>query len=152
MITSEFIDVGVNVLSKTDMSRGMSPFVYVVYYHTLGTFLLFPFFILDYRIKHHPLTFSILCRFFLLNTPALAFTSITYSSPALSSVTGNLVLVLTFVLAIIFRMEKLNLRSWSSRAKSLGTIIAISGFQAATVKEYPSQTTVVFFYCFFGTI
>ncbi|KAF6168730.1 hypothetical protein GIB67_013112 [Kingdonia uniflora] len=97
------------------------------------------------------------------------------------------------LISTFFRTEKLNLRSWSSRAKLLGTIISISGafivtiffstplqlslppqlnwipggilraitcllaaiwnvLQATTVKKYPSQMTVVFFYCFFGTI
>ncbi|KAF6168728.1 hypothetical protein GIB67_013110 [Kingdonia uniflora] len=57
---------GVSVLSKAAMSRGLSPFVYVVYYHILDTLLLLPSFILDYRIKHPSLTFLILCRCFLL--------------------------------------------------------------------------------------
>ncbi|KAF6159879.1 hypothetical protein GIB67_032963 [Kingdonia uniflora] len=134
----------------------------------------------------------------------LVFVGIRYSSPTLSSAMANLIPAFTFVLAIIFRMEKLYLRSWSSRAKLLGTIISISGafivtvykglpiiifssspphlfhlllspqpnwilggtlfvifclldalwniLQAATVKEYTSQTTVIFFSCFFGTI
>ncbi|KAF6159880.1 hypothetical protein GIB67_032964 [Kingdonia uniflora] len=192
MITSEFTDVGVSVLSKAAMSRGMSPFVYVVYYHILGTLLLLPLFNLEYRVS---------------SAQTLVFVGIRYSSPTLSSATGNLVPAFTFIIAVIFRMEKLNMRSSSSQAKSLGTIISVSGafivtlykglpiiissspstsppqqlhlflspqpnwvlggiifvvvyllaaiwniLQAATVKEYPSKMTVVFFSCFFGTI
>ncbi|KAF6159881.1 hypothetical protein GIB67_032965 [Kingdonia uniflora] len=203
MITIEFTDVGLTTLSKAAMSRGMSPFVYVVYYNALGTFLLLPSFIKN-RKERPPLTFSILCRFFLLGligigfAQTLAFVGISYSSPTLCAAMGNLMPAFTFILAVIFRMERLNLRHSSSRAKSLGTVVSISGafivtlykgppviiyshhliflpqpnwvlggtllaitcllasiwivLQAATIKEYPSQTTIVFFYCFFGTI
>ncbi|CAL2250449.1 unnamed protein product [Prunus armeniaca] len=40
---------------------------------------------------------------------------------------GNLIPIYTFVLAIIFRMEKLDLWRSSSQAKLLGTIVSVSG-------------------------
>ncbi|KAF5961727.1 hypothetical protein HYC85_002936 [Camellia sinensis] len=133
------------------------------------------------------------------------FTGINYSSPTLAAALGNLFPAFTFLLAVLFRMEKFDLRKPSRQAKSLGTIVAVLGafvmtlykgapllvailpsnlphrlllsqeqpnwvlgglflgisclsssiwniVQTATIKEYPDEITVVFFYCFFGTI
>ncbi|XP_021726967.1 WAT1-related protein At3g28050-like isoform X2 [Chenopodium quinoa] len=50
-----------------------------------------------------------------------------YRSPTLASAISNLSLAFTFIVAIIFRMEILNLRSQSSILKLIGTIVSISG-------------------------
>lgn len=137
----------------------------------------------------------------------LAYTGIKYSSATLAAGIGNLMPGFTFLLAVIFRMERLDLREVTSQAKSLGTVVAITGamvmtlyqgpklfgsatsssshspphpyllsqnstwvfggflftftcllssgwniLQTATLKGYPEQLTVVFFFCLFGTI
>ncbi|XP_061338614.1 WAT1-related protein At5g40230-like isoform X3 [Gastrolobium bilobum] len=134
------------------------------------------------------------------------FTGISYSSPTLGSAMSNLTPAITFVLAVIFRMEKLDIGSSISQIKIMGTVLSISGAllvtlykgtpigsfriepspsqpspsmlaeisswviggiflaiaslslavwniaQAAILKGYPSQLTIVAFYCLFGTI
>ncbi|KAK3183523.1 hypothetical protein Dsin_030809 [Dipteronia sinensis] len=109
MAVVEVGEVGMITLAKAAMSGGMSNFVYVVYYNALGTFLLSHYFIYRcYRGKGAPLTFSLLCKFFLLGLIGIcfvqlfAFTGIKYSSPTLSSTMGNLIPGMTFLLAVIF--------------------------------------------------
>ncbi|KAA8530262.1 hypothetical protein F0562_004971 [Nyssa sinensis] len=144
MVVVECIEIGMATLSKAAMNRGMSKFVFVVYYNALGTLILLPHFIFHiHRSKRPPLTFSLLCRFFLLGLTGTcllqisAFMGINYSSPTLASAMGNLIPAFTFLLAIIFRMEKLDLRTSSSRAKSLGTAVAISGAFMMTLYKGP---------------
>lgn len=209
MVFVECAEIGVSTISKAAMTKGMSHFVFIVYYNALGTVLLFPYFIFQ-RNKRAPLNFKLICRFFLLGLigssgKILFFAGVKYSSPTLSAAMANLTPIITFLLAIIFRMEKLDLRQSSSQAKSLGTIISVcgalivtfykgpailmassphSGFknhhihsqqsawvfgglllaiqcivsstwniaQAATVKDYPEEMTIVFFYTLFLTI
>ncbi|KAB2066726.1 hypothetical protein ES319_A09G179900v1, partial [Gossypium barbadense] len=133
-------------------------------------------------------------------------TGVSYSSPTLASALANLIPAFTFLLAVIFRMEKLELKSPKSQIKVLGTLVSISGAlimtlykgppvlsppiqphlhpspstmlttsnnwligglfiataslslsanivgQAAVLKGYPSEITLVSFYCLFGTI
>ncbi|KAL5720329.1 hypothetical protein ACHQM5_013008 [Ranunculus cassubicifolius] len=142
MLTVECTDVGLTTLSKAAMSKGMSPFVYVVYYNALGTLILFPSFLLQ-RKKHPPLTFSLLCIFFLLGLigitfgQILAFTGIRYSSPTLLSAMDNLIPAFTFLLAIVFRMEILDMRKSSSQAKFMGTIVSLSGAFIVTLYKGP---------------
>ncbi|GFY87168.1 nodulin MtN21 /EamA-like transporter family protein [Actinidia rufa] len=63
----------------------------------------------------------------------MGYTGINYSSPTLASAISNLVPAFTFILALIFRMEKLALRSSSSLAKIIGTIVSISGAFVVTL-------------------
>ncbi|KAK9925248.1 hypothetical protein M0R45_033577 [Rubus argutus] len=166
MVTVQLTDVGISTISKADMSRGMSSYVLIVYSNALATLLLLPSFIL--QKKQVSITFSFLGGLFLLgligsSSGLLAYNGINYSSPTLSSAMANLIPIYTFVLAIIFRIENLDLRRSSSQAKVLGTIVSVSGafevlsaiwniVQASFVKNCPSKVTVVFFYTFFMTI
>ncbi|KAE8124177.1 hypothetical protein FH972_019084 [Carpinus fangiana] len=214
MVVVECLDVGLTTLSKAAMSKGMSHYVFVVYSNALATLILIPSsFIID-RNKRPPLTISVLCKFFLLSLAGITlmqncvFTGVSYSSPTLASAMSNLVPAFTFLLAVIFRMEKLELRSSRSQIKIMGTLVSISGAlvvtlykgppipfsinslnlpsqpspstvlaaannwiigglflataslclatwntaQAAILKGYPSEMTIVAFYCFFGSI
>ncbi|KAM2204065.1 hypothetical protein ACFX1S_023743 [Malus domestica] len=211
MVIVECAEVGVSTISKVAMSKGMSHFVFIVYYNALGTLLLLPFFIFR-RKKRAPLTFRLICQFFLLGLigssgKILFFAGVKNSSALLASAMANLTPIFTFLLALIFRMEKLDLRKATSYAKSLGAIISVGGAlivtlydgpallnsssssgsshsshgsfvsrsstwifgglllaiqclvasgwniaQAATVKDYPEEMTIVFFYTMFLTI
>ncbi|CAA2994609.1 WAT1-related At3g28050-like [Olea europaea subsp. europaea] len=68
----------------------------------------------------------------------MGYTGINYGSPTLASAISNLTPAFTFVLAIIFRMEKLEPSSTSSRAKVVGTLVSISGAFVVTLFKGPS--------------
>ncbi|KAL6997202.1 hypothetical protein U1Q18_007324 [Sarracenia purpurea var. burkii] len=218
MVMVECFDVGLITLSKAAMSNGMSHFVFVVYSNALASLILLPSSFILHRSKRPPLTFSLLCKFFLLSLIGITvmqncvFTGINLSSPTLGSAMSNLIPAFTFLLAVFFRMEKLDLRSSRSRIKIMGTLVSISGAlivtlykgtpigslpaqtpsfssqdhsvpsqpslatqsnwivgglflaaaslsvsiwntsQAAILKGYPSELTIVAFYCLFGTV
>ncbi|KAL5582513.1 hypothetical protein UlMin_014955 [Ulmus minor] len=141
MIMVEFTDVGVTTISKAAMSRGMSSYVFVVYSNAFATLILLPFFIF-YRKKGAPFTFSLLCQLFLLgligsSSLIMSFVGIKYSSPTMSSAMGNLIPIYTFLLAIIFGMEKLSIRKSSSKAKLVGTVVSVAGAFVVVLYEGP---------------
>lgn len=209
----EFLDVGLTTLSKEAMStKGMNHFIFVLYSNALATFILLPSSFLINRTTRPPLSFSLLAKFFFLGLVGItimqncAFTGISYSSPTLGSAMSNLIPAITFVLAVIFRMEKLDAGSSISQIKIVGTAVSILGAllvtfykgapigsfqtqpstsqplwsllaetsnwvigglflataslslaiwniaQAEILGGYPSQLTIVAFYCLFGTI
>ncbi|KAF3437079.1 hypothetical protein FNV43_RR19832 [Rhamnella rubrinervis] len=217
MVMIQILDVGLTTISKAAMSKGMSRYVFVVYSNALATLIFLPYALIIERKRTPPLTFSLLCKFFLLSLAGITmmqncvFTGVNYSSPTLASAMSNLIPAFTFLLAVIFRMEKLDLRNSKSLVKIMGTLLSISGAmiiifykgppivtiavpstvdtypakplfstmsattsnwvigglflaiaglsnatsiisQAAILKEYPSEVTVVSFYCLFGTI
>ncbi|KAG8489820.1 hypothetical protein CXB51_017861 [Gossypium anomalum] len=141
MITVECTDVGISVISKAALNKGMSNVVSVTYFNALGTLILLPYFILC-RDKQAPLTFSLLWRFFLLGLigssgQIIFLTGVKFSSPTLSSALVNLIPIFTFLLAVIFRMEKLEMRKSSSQAKLLGAIVAVTGAFVVTLYKGP---------------
>ncbi|KAB2022957.1 hypothetical protein ES319_D07G249100v1 [Gossypium barbadense] len=141
MITVECTDVGISVISKAALSKGMSNVVSVTYFNALGTLILLPYYIFC-RDKQAPLTFSLLWRFFLLGLigssgQIIFLTGVKFSSPTLSSALVNLIPIFTFLLAVIFRMEKLEMRNSSSQAKLLGAIVAVTGAFVVTLYKGP---------------
>ncbi|KAB1211732.1 hypothetical protein CJ030_MR6G023253 [Morella rubra] len=106
----------------------------------MGTFLMFLFFSLSKG--------RVVARI-------CGYKGIEYSSPTLASAIGNLTPAFTFILAVIFRMEKLALRSSSTRTKIMGTVVSISGaltLQTQVMRIYPSEMIVVFLYNLCATI
>ncbi|KAG4193383.1 hypothetical protein ERO13_A07G218600v2 [Gossypium hirsutum] len=120
MITVECTDVGISVISKAALSKGMSNVVSVTYFNALGTLILLPYFIF--------------CR---SSGQIIFLTGVKFSSPTLSSALVNLIPIFTFLLAVIFRMEKLEMRKSSSQAKLLGAIVAVTGAFVVTLYKGP---------------
>ncbi|MBA0549442.1 hypothetical protein Golob_020473 [Gossypium lobatum] len=120
MITVECTDVGISVISKAALSKGMSNVVSVTYVNALGTLILLPYFIF--------------CR---SSGQIIFLTGVKFSSPTLSAALVNLIPIFTFLLAVIFRMEKLEMRKSSSQAKLLGAIVAVTGAFVVTLYKGP---------------
>lgn len=145
MAVAEASLVGASTLSKAAMSRGMNSYVFVVYYNALGALLLLPCFL--FHRGRPPLTFSILCKLFLLGLIGsygviCGNTGIYYSSPTLFTALSNLLPAFIFILATIFRLEKLDIRLRSSQSKVLGTIVSIAGAIIVTLyKGHPLINT-----------
>ncbi|XP_015573631.1 WAT1-related protein At5g40240 isoform X2 [Ricinus communis] len=121
MIAVECTDVGVSTISKAALAKGMSKYVSVVYYNALATLILLPYFIF------HRSTGQI-----------LFLAAVKLSSPTLSSALANLIPIFTFLLAVITRMETLDIRRSSSQAKSLGAIVSVAGAFVVTLYKGPA--------------
>ncbi|KAB2085131.1 hypothetical protein ES319_A05G380000v1 [Gossypium barbadense] len=121
MVAIECTNVGLNVLFKKATSKGMSYFIFITYTYAIGALLLlslsFPF----------PRFFAQVC----------AYKRIDYSNPTLASTISNLSPAFTFILAVLFRLERLALRSSISQAKIMGTIASISGALVVVLYKGP---------------
>ncbi|KAF3444689.1 hypothetical protein FNV43_RR14382 [Rhamnella rubrinervis] len=143
MVTMECINVGLNTLFKAATLRGMSYHVFVVYAYAVAAIVLLPAPFISRRSRVlPPLSFAIMSKIGLLgligsSSQIMGYTGINYSSPTLASAISNLVPAFTFILAIIFRMEKVVLRSKSSQAKIWGTVVSISGAFLVTLYKGP---------------
>nr|GEY36082.1 EamA domain, WAT1-related protein [Tanacetum cinerariifolium] len=132
------------VLFLSVMNDGFSTIVFIVYQNFLRTLILLPFFIFHIfrNVERPPLTFHLLLRFFILGLlglcigQVLMYAGVYYSSPTMRSDISNLGPANTFLLVIIFRMEK-EINSSSSQAKLLGTITVISGAMVITFYQGP---------------
>ncbi|KAM7512427.1 hypothetical protein LguiB_011302 [Lonicera macranthoides] len=144
LVAIECITVGGNTLYKEATSQGMNYYAFVVYTFLIGSLLLLPYPFFMYRRSVLPrISPFVVCKIMILGVVGylaqmLGYVGIGYGSPTLSSVTSNLTPAFTFLLAIIFRMEKLNRRSSSSQAKIMGTLVSISGAIVVTLYNGPS--------------
>ncbi|XP_071720291.1 WAT1-related protein At4g15540-like [Rutidosis leptorrhynchoides] len=142
MVMIECIIVGGNTLFKSsNASQPINSYVFTTYVFIVGFIFLVPcafFIIITRRSNIPPLKLSIVVKLFILSligyfSQIFGYVGIEYSSPTLSSVMSNLAPAFTFILAFLFRMETLNLRSYSSQAKIVGTVASISGALIATL-------------------
>ncbi|KAJ7009788.1 WAT1-related protein [Populus alba x Populus x berolinensis] len=143
MVMAECAQAGRMILGKAAMSNGISSFVFVLYSNAIACLILLPSSPLFHRSSERPpLTPSIVSGFFLLGLfgclgQSFCYAGINLSSPTLGTAMLNLVPGLTFILAIIFRMENVDWKSYSTVAKSMGTIVSIGGAFIVTCYKGP---------------
>ncbi|KAE8663588.1 putative Auxin-induced protein 5NG4 [Hibiscus syriacus] len=144
MIMVILVQVSSMVITKAAMSSGVNKYVLIVYSNLLSSLVLLPCSFVFHRSVRLPWTSSSLYRLiFLLSLlgcigQLCGYAGIDYSSPAMATAMLNLIPAFTFILAIIFRMEKLEWRSTSSQAKVFGTIISITGAFVVTFYKGPT--------------
>ncbi|EOA24299.1 hypothetical protein CARUB_v10017539mg [Capsella rubella] len=134
MLATETGNVAMNTLFKAATSKGLSSYTYLIYSYLIGSFVLLVPYIFYYMKSRSlpPLSFSILCKIGVLGLLGstyliIGFIGIEYSSPTLASAISNINPAITFILAIIFRMEKASFNERSSVAKIVGTIVSLVG-------------------------
>ncbi|KAJ0566691.1 putative EamA domain-containing protein [Helianthus annuus] len=145
MVLIECIIVGGNTLFKSATSQPINSYVFTTYVFIVGFFFLIPCAFIVRRSNTHVLKLSIVVKLVLLSligyfSQIFGYVGIEYSSPTLSSVMSNLAPAFTFILAFLFRLERLNFRSYTSQAKIVGTIVSISGALVATLYDGTSVT------------
>ncbi|KAL5075580.1 hypothetical protein RYX36_014564 [Vicia faba] len=138
MILAEFVQVALIILSKRVMAQGMNSLIFIFYSNSIAALVLLPSSFYIHRFQRPPITFSTLSGFFLLGllgylAQVFGYAGIYYSSSTLATAMLNLIPGFTFILAVLFRMEQLDWKSYSSLAKSLGTIVSIAGAFIATL-------------------
>ncbi|MED6183897.1 hypothetical protein PIB30_042128 [Stylosanthes scabra] len=111
MVMAMLLQSGSMVVIKAAMNEEMNKYVLVVYSLALSTLLLLPFpFLLPRSLGQ-----------------IFAYVGIDLSSPTLASAMLNLIPALTFVLALLFRMEKVYWGHFSIHAKVIGTVVSMGG-------------------------
>ncbi|KAL8532627.1 hypothetical protein ACS0TY_009000 [Phlomoides rotata] len=143
MVLVEGSIIALTILANTAMSRGMSPFVFVVYTNALGSLILLPHIFRD-RSEAPVLTFPFFLRVFLLGligitmAQNLAFLGLSYSSPIVACGMGNQISAFSFILGIILRTTKFDWKSSGSIARVLGTLISLTGAISLTLYKGPT--------------
>ncbi|KAK8566038.1 hypothetical protein V6N13_021113 [Hibiscus sabdariffa] len=141
MVAVECSNVIINILFKAASLKGLSFYSFVTYCFLLGSFVFIPL-IFFRKTQFPPLKFPLISRLCLLGlTGCLSKTcsskGVELSSPTLSSAAANLLPAFTFILAVFFRMEKVEFRRLATQAKIIGTITSISGALVMTFYKGP---------------
>uniref|UniRef100_A0A0A0LLC4 WAT1-related protein n=2 Tax=Cucumis sativus TaxID=3659 RepID=A0A0A0LLC4_CUCSA len=152
MMLVQFGFAGVNIFYKLAAADGMSFRIIIAYRFLFASAFILPIAFFLERGRRPKLTWSVIFYAFLcglfggslsqnLYVESLALTSATYASAI-----GNLAPAITFILAVSFRLERMNIGTMRGKAKVMGTLIGIVGAMILTfykgVELHPWSTRV----------
>ncbi|KAL6606855.1 hypothetical protein ACP70R_042508 [Stipagrostis hirtigluma subsp. patula] len=124
---------GMYIVAVASLRRGMSHYVLVVYRNLVATILMSPFALLFDRGVRPKMTFTIFVKVMglALLEPVLDqnlyYMGAKLTSAGFASALVNILPAVTFVMAVLLRMEKVRLRSVHSQAKIVGTACTVAG-------------------------
>ncbi|XP_004309045.1 PREDICTED: auxin-induced protein 5NG4-like [Fragaria vesca subsp. vesca] len=146
MVVTQISYSVMNILYKLVAVSGMNLIVFVAYRLMFSAAFLVPLALIQKsRLK---LTWTVLFEAFIIGLFGGTMTQILYmqclalTSPTFVSAMLNLLPGITFVIALCFRLEKLNFgsKSYSSIAKIVGTVMGIGGAMLSTFYRGPVFT------------
>ncbi|KAJ0047769.1 hypothetical protein Pint_14942 [Pistacia integerrima] len=139
MISIEFAFSIMNILLKKVLDQGMNDLVFITYRLSISTIFLAPIGYFWERNNRPKLTLRILCYLFFSAILGSSLTQyffllgIQYTSATIACAFINVVPVLTFLMALPFRLESVNIKHNSGRAKVVGTLVCIAGAMMLTL-------------------
>ncbi|GMJ04063.1 Usually multiple acids move in and out Transporters 24 [Hibiscus trionum] len=144
MTIAQVISAWVSLLYEKSYSTGTSMVVLIAYRLLVATIFVTPVAIYFERGQRPDMTWKIAALSILTgalggvvaqNTFAASFS---FAFASYITAVANLGPAITYILAIIFRMETLTLTTWPGRAKVIGTITSIGGAMIITFYTGPS--------------
>ncbi|CAI0458036.1 unnamed protein product [Linum tenue] len=130
-------------ITEASFKHGLKPYVYVTYRHLVGTVFMFPFAYFLERTQRPKLTLVLFLEISFLSLLGVGapmnmyFMSLKYTSPTFVASTVNIIVPLTFVIAVVMRLESLDHRHPRGIAKFSGTLISLSGVMTMALFKGP---------------
>ncbi|CAI0559046.1 unnamed protein product [Linum tenue] len=130
-------------ITEASFNHGMNPNVYVTYRHVVAAVVMFPIAYFLEREQRPKLTLALFLEIFLLSllgvglTLNMYFVSLKYTSPTFVASMVNTIASVTFVIAVVLRLESLDLRNPRGIAKILGTLVSLAGVMTMTLYRGP---------------
>ncbi|XP_060198047.1 WAT1-related protein At4g08300-like [Lycium barbarum] len=143
MLSLQFGYAGMYIVTMMCFKRGMSHWILVVYRHVFATIAVLPFAIVLERKIRPKMTLRVFIKIVALGflepviDQNLYYLGLKSTTATYASAFVNLLPAVTFLLAVIFRIEKVNLKKKSSMAKVIGTIITVGGAMVMTIYKGP---------------
>ncbi|KAJ6685426.1 WAT1-RELATED PROTEIN [Salix purpurea] len=143
MVSLQFGYAGMYIITMVSLKHGMSHYILAVYRHVVATLVIAPFaFVLERKIRPK-LTLPIFLRIMALGflepvlDQNLYYLGMKYTSATFASATVNALPAITFIMALIFRLETVNFKKLHSAAKVVGTVITVTGAMVMTLYKGP---------------
>ncbi|KAK4796988.1 hypothetical protein SAY86_029314 [Trapa natans] len=124
---------GANIFTKIALDRGLNQFVFMAYRHIIAGLLLGPFAYVLERKQRPLLSLKVATKIFVISSLGttihlnIYYAGMEYTSATVAAALGNVMPCLTFLMAVLLRMETVRLKSWRGRAKVIGTLICVGG-------------------------
>ncbi|KAL3637463.1 hypothetical protein CASFOL_018631 [Castilleja foliolosa] len=143
VVVIQFIYALYFLLTKLAFDVGMNTFVFVFYRQAIATLFLAPFAFFFERKTAPPLSFCIFIKIFMLSLFGITMSldivglGLKYTSASLGAATTNTIPVITFFLAVLLRMEKLNIRTSPGIIKIAGVTLCMGGVAIIAIYRGP---------------
>lgn len=144
MVSLQFGYAGMCIITMICMKRGMSHWILVVYRHAVAFVAVAPFALVLERKTRPKMTTRVFLKIIALGLlepvidQNLYYVGLKSTTATYASAFVNALPAVTFILAVIFRLEKINLKKVSSMAKLVGTAITIGGAMVMTLYKGPA--------------
>lgn len=143
MVSLQFGYAGMYIITMVSLKHGMSHYILAMYRHVVATIVIAPFaFVLERKIRPK-LTLPIFLRILALGflepvlDQNLYYLGMKYTSATFASATVNALPAITFIMALIFRLETVTFKKLHSAAKVVGTVITVTGAMVMTLYKGP---------------
>ncbi|AES59596.1 putative EamA domain-containing protein [Medicago truncatula] len=144
MLALQFGYAGFHVVSRAALNMGVSKLVFPVYRNIIALLLLLPFAYFLEKKDRPPINLNFLCQFFCLALIGITANQGFYllgldnTSPTFASAIQNSVPAITFLMAVILRIEQVRLNRKDGIAKVAGTIFCVIGASVITLYQGPT--------------
>ncbi|CAF2106704.1 hypothetical protein Bca4012_092381 [Brassica carinata] len=144
MVFVQIIYAGMPLLSKVAISQGTNPFVFVFYRQAFAALALSPFAFFLESAKSSPLSFILLLKIFMISLFGLTlslnlyYVAIDNTTATFAAATTNAIPSITFVLALLFRLEAVTLKKSYGLAKVFGSMVGMLGALVFAFVKGPS--------------
>ncbi|KAI3871086.1 hypothetical protein MKX03_019828 [Papaver bracteatum] len=132
-------------ITEASFNHGLNPYVYRTYSHIVSGFAVLPFaYFLEKKIRPK-LTLALFAEIFVLSlfgvrlTLNMYFASLKYTSPTFLASMVNTIASLTPIIAVVPRLEVIDIKSIRGVAKVLGTIVSLAGVMTMTLYRGPAE-------------
>ncbi|CAL0332653.1 unnamed protein product [Lupinus luteus] len=144
MLLLQFGYAGFHVVSRAALNMGVSKLVFPVYRNIIALLLLLPFAYFLEKKERPAITLNFLGQFFLLALVGITANQGFYllglenTSPTFASAIQNSVPAITFLMAVILRIEQVRVNRKDGVAKVAGTILCVAGATVITLYKGPT--------------
>ncbi|KAG5019046.1 hypothetical protein JHK82_014980 [Glycine max] len=133
LVAVQFGSAGMFIFAMDAIKKGMSHYVFIVYRNAIASVSLAPFaFVLERKIRPK-MTFRVfseimaLAFFEIILDQCFALLGMKFTSASFLSAVMNSAPSVTFVMAVILRMEHMKIKEVACQAKVIGTVVTFGG-------------------------
>nr|GEV50087.1 WAT1-related protein At2g39510-like [Tanacetum cinerariifolium] len=132
------------IIVKSALNKGLNHYTFAVYRNLFAALFFCPFaFFLERKVRPK-MTVSIFWKILLLGllepvmNQNLYFAGMKYTTATFATAMCNIVPAITFVMAWMFRLEKVKMKSLHSQGKIIGTLVTLGGAMMMTLIRGPA--------------
>ncbi|PON75298.1 Plant-drug/metabolite exporter [Parasponia andersonii] len=143
VILLQFGFAGLSIITKFALNQGISQHVLVPYRHAVAAAVIAPFALVLERKTRPKMTYAIFTKIMFLGLlepvidQNLFYTGMKSTTATFAAAMSNILPAFVFILAWIFRLEKVDIKRIHSLVKVLGTIVTVGGAMFMTLFNGP---------------